>query len=29
VSGVDEARLEQVESGLAPVSEGWFVVNVG
>ena len=29
MSGVDEARLEQVESGLAPVSEGWFVVNVG
>ncbi len=26
---VEEARLEHVESGLAPVSEGWFVVNVG
>ena len=25
----DEARLEQTESGLKPVSEGWFVVNVG
>jgi uncharacterized cupin superfamily protein len=25
---VDEARLEEVGSGLAPVSEGWFVVNV-
>lgn len=25
---VDEARLEDVGSGLAPVSEGWFVVNV-
>jgi uncharacterized cupin superfamily protein len=25
---VDEARLEENESGLAPVSEGWFVVNV-
>jgi len=24
---VDEARLEAVDSGLAPVSEGWFVVN--
>jgi uncharacterized cupin superfamily protein len=24
-----EARLEQAESGLKPVSEGWFVVNVG
>ena len=24
----DEARLEDVGSGLAPVSEGWFVVNV-
>lgn len=24
---VDEARLEPVESGLAPVSPGWFVVN--
>ena len=27
MSVVEEARLEQVESGLAPVSEGWFVVN--
>jgi uncharacterized cupin superfamily protein len=25
---VEEARLEDVGSGLAPVSEGWFVVNV-
>ena len=25
---VDEARLEEVGSGLAPVSPGWFVVNV-
>jgi hypothetical protein len=25
----DEARLEEVGSGLAPVSPGWFVVNVG
>jgi uncharacterized cupin superfamily protein len=24
----DEARLVQLTSGLAPVSEGWFVVNV-
>jgi uncharacterized cupin superfamily protein len=24
---VDEARLESVESGLTPVSPGWFVVN--
>lgn len=24
----DEARLEQAESGLAPATEGWFVVNV-
>src|SRR5215210_30697 len=24
---VEEARLEAVESGLAPVSPGWFVVN--
>jgi uncharacterized cupin superfamily protein len=23
-----EARLEEVDSGLAPVSDGWFVVNV-
>jgi len=26
---VDEARLEEVGSGLAPVSRGWFVVNAG
>jgi uncharacterized cupin superfamily protein len=26
---VEEARLEAVDSGLAPVSDGWFVVNVG
>jgi uncharacterized cupin superfamily protein len=26
---VAEARLERVGSGLAPVTEGWFVVNVG
>ncbi len=26
---VDEARLEQVGSGLAPTTPGWFVVNVG
>jgi uncharacterized cupin superfamily protein len=26
---VQEARLEDVGSGLAPVSPGWFVVNVG
>jgi uncharacterized cupin superfamily protein len=25
---VEEARLEKNESGLAPVTEGWFVVNV-
>jgi uncharacterized cupin superfamily protein len=25
---VEEARLEAVSSGLTPVSEGWFVVNV-
>jgi uncharacterized cupin superfamily protein len=25
---VVEAQLERVDSGLAPVSEGWFVVNV-
>src|SRR5436190_447848 len=24
---IEEARLEAVSSGLAPVSEGWFVVN--
>ena len=27
-SGVPQARLEDVGSGLAPVSPGWFVVNV-
>src|SRR5690349_14232220 len=26
---VDEARLEDVGAGLAPVSPGWFVVNAG
>jgi uncharacterized cupin superfamily protein len=26
---VDEARLEESGSGLAPTSEGWFVLNVG
>jgi uncharacterized cupin superfamily protein len=26
---VEEARLEDAGSGLAPVSDGWFVVNVG
>jgi len=26
---VEEARLEDVGAGLAPVSPGWFVVNVG
>jgi uncharacterized cupin superfamily protein len=25
---VEEARLEENESGLAPVTDGWFVVNV-
>jgi uncharacterized cupin superfamily protein len=25
---VEEARLEAVDSGLAPATEGWFVVNV-
>jgi uncharacterized cupin superfamily protein len=25
---VEEARLEELDSGLAPVTEGWFVVNV-
>jgi uncharacterized cupin superfamily protein len=25
---VDEARLEETPSGLAPTTEGWFVVNV-
>jgi hypothetical protein len=24
---VTEARLERVESGLAPVTPGWFIVN--
>ena len=26
---VERARLEPVESGLAPVTPGWFVVNAG
>jgi uncharacterized cupin superfamily protein len=26
--GVEEARLEAADSGLVPVTEGWFVVNV-
>lgn len=26
---IEEARLEDVGSGLAPVSDGWFVVNAG
>src|SRR5262249_60723264 len=26
---VEEARLESVASGLAPVSPGWFIVNAG
>lgn len=26
---VEEARLEDVSSGLAPATDGWFVVNVG
>src|SRR6266496_4919397 len=25
----EEARLEETPSGLAPASDGWFVVNVG
>jgi hypothetical protein len=25
---IDEAQLEEVGSGLAPASPGWFVVNV-
>ena len=25
---VEEARLEQQEAGLTPVTDGWFVVNV-
>jgi hypothetical protein len=25
---IDEARLDAVGSGLAPLSPGWFVVNV-
>jgi uncharacterized cupin superfamily protein len=25
---VEEARLERLQSGLAPVTEGWFVVNI-
>ena len=24
----DEARLEQTDGGLEPVTDGWFVVNV-
>jgi len=26
---VEETRLAQNESGLAPTTEGWFAVNVG
>ena len=26
---IEEARLESVESGVAPVTPGWFVVNAG
>src|SRR5919199_5959490 len=26
---IDEAKLEDVGSGLAPVTPGWFVVNAG
>jgi uncharacterized cupin superfamily protein len=26
---IEEARLEETESGLEPAGEGWFVVNVG
>jgi uncharacterized cupin superfamily protein len=26
---IEEARLEEVESGLTPVTAGWFVVNAG
>jgi len=25
---VEEARLEETEGGLAPATDGWFVVNV-
>jgi hypothetical protein len=25
---VEQARLEQLDAGLLPVSDGWFVVNV-
>src|SRR3954452_3095016 len=25
---VEEARLEQLDTGLAPVTDGWFVVNI-
>jgi hypothetical protein len=25
---VEEARLEQLDAGFTPVSDGWFVVNV-
>jgi uncharacterized cupin superfamily protein len=28
LSGVEEARLEPAESGLVPVTDGWFVLNV-
>jgi quercetin dioxygenase-like cupin family protein len=28
VEPVEEARLEQLEEGLTPVTDGWFVVNV-
>jgi hypothetical protein len=24
----EEARLEQLDAGLTPLTEGWFVVNV-
>src|SRR5436309_3898084 len=27
-SVIEEARLEETEGGLAPATEGWFVVNV-
>jgi hypothetical protein len=25
---VPEARLEQLDTGLAPVTDGWFVVSI-
>jgi uncharacterized cupin superfamily protein len=28
VEPIEEARLEQLEAGLTPVTDGWFVVNV-